>query len=101
MKKQLRNIRIQLPRGIYYDVLEVGRKLHGAPSLSKYILTAAMSYTKQYIEEKKDELDKRKDEADLRVRDSEGDELGTASVDERSDSGTGGGHGEVPSTGDV
>jgi len=102
MKKQLRNIRLTLPKGIVYDVLEVGRKLHGAPSLSKYIMTAALSYTKNYIEEKQSELDKRKEEAatDNGLRNSTGETIGETGGDERSDNGTSSEPGTVPSTGD-
>ena len=57
-KRRLRSIRIELPRGLYYDVLSAGAKLHGAPSLSKYLLNAAMTYTTEYLKDKKIELDK-------------------------------------------
>ncbi len=63
-KRPLRSIRIELPRGLYYDVLDACTKLHGAPSISKYILNAAMTYSEGYLKDKKAELDKRKEEPD-------------------------------------
>ena len=58
-KKQLKDIRIELPKGMYYEVLVAGAKLHGAPSMSKYILNASLAYTKTYLEKKKAEIDQR------------------------------------------
>lgn len=65
-KKALKDVRITLPKGLYYDVLTAGAKLHGAPSLSKYIINAAMTYTQTYLQEKKDELDKLKEGSSVR-----------------------------------
>ena len=97
MSKRLKNVRIELPRGLYYDVLTAGAKLHGAPSLSKYILNAAMTYTQTYLEGKKDELEQRKEEG-IRLRNTESNDSGTDHPDERQDTGTSSGHGELPST---
>ena len=51
-RKSLRSVRIELPKGMYTQALELGQELHGAPSLSRYILTAALSYTKTFMEER-------------------------------------------------
>tara|TARA_B100001094_G_C17969891_1_gene689776 strand:- start:69 stop:335 length:267 start_codon:yes stop_codon:yes gene_type:complete len=61
-KKKLDRVMIKLPEGLYYETLEVGAQLHGAPSLSKYILTAALSYTKQCLEERAEYLKGQEDE---------------------------------------
>ena len=60
-RKPLRAIRIQLPKGIEYEALELGRILHGASSLSRYILTAAMTYTNQFIRERADAINQTSD----------------------------------------
>ncbi len=67
-RKKLRDVRITLPKGVSYELLDLAARLHGAPSMSKYILTAAMSYTDQYIRKKKEELDERRDDTDSSVR---------------------------------
>ena len=64
MKKRLKSIRIELPKGVYYDILSAGAKLHGASSLSSYILRAATTYTTEYLREKKEELDVLKEKSD-------------------------------------
>lgn len=98
-KKRLKDVRVVLPKGLYYDVLTAGAKLHGAPSLSKYILNAAMTYTQTYLQEKKDELDKRKEEAS-NLRNSTGnDDRGTDPV-ERQDPGISDRSGSIPSVGE-
>jgi hypothetical protein len=85
-KKRLRDVRIALPKGLYYDLLTAGQKLHGSPSLSRYILNAAMTYTTEYLKKKKEQIDEQA-ESNLRLRDS------TESIpddpDQRSDSGDG------------
>lgn len=62
-KKPLRSVRIELPKGMHYQVLDVAARAHGAPSLSKYILNSAMTYSVKYLEDKKEEIEQRK--ADL------------------------------------
>ena len=69
-RKKLKSIRIQLPTSVYYDALETCRVLHGAPSLSKYILNAAMTYSREFLEAKNDEIEARQAEADSLSTDS-------------------------------
>lgn len=98
-QRRLTSIRIELPKGLYYDVLTAGAKLHGAPSISKYVLNAAMTYTQDYLEKKKEELDERKEEG-RRLRDTEGNGDRDDSPEPGQDPGTGGGSGSIPSTGE-
>ncbi len=100
--KRLDSVRIVLPKGVHYDLLKLGADLHNAPSLSIFILNAAMTYTTNYVKEKEYEIRERQAEADadLRLRDSSGDAPGESDSTERSDNGVGGGPGTVPSTGD-
>ena len=58
-EKRLKSVRIELPKGMYYEVLAAGAKLHGAPSMSKYILNAAMTYTKEWLDKKQAEIQER------------------------------------------
>tara|TARA_B100001094_G_scaffold65503_2_gene61586 strand:+ start:1799 stop:1981 length:183 start_codon:yes stop_codon:yes gene_type:complete len=56
MKNKIKDIRINLPKGAAYDILAAGASAHKAPSLSKYILIAAMSYTQAYFSKMTEEL---------------------------------------------
>ena len=96
-RKKLRDVRITLPKGVSYELLDLAARLHGAPSMSKYILTAAMSYTDQYIRKKKEELDERRDDKDSSVRNPEEPSVGETdnNNDDTRDSSE---HGIVPST---
>ena len=58
-RKPLRSVRIEIPKGMYEEALSLGKELHGAPSLSRYIITAAMSYTKQFLEERAADITER------------------------------------------
>ena len=98
-RKKLRDVRIKLPKGVTYELLDLAARLHGAPSMSKYILTAAMSYTDQYIRKKKEELDERRDNTDSSVRNSKKLEPGEVNTD-NDDTGHSDKSGIVPSVGE-
>ncbi len=62
-RKRLTEVRIDLPKGLEYEILEACAELHGAPALSRYILTAALSYSTAYLKEKAEECKKKKEES--------------------------------------
>ena len=60
--KRLDSVRIKLPNGSVYDALELARKMHKIPSLSKYILYAAWEYTEAFARDRARRIKEREDE---------------------------------------